>query len=350
MILMKKTLFLALFFLIAGLFYFNYSDNLSKNQQRNTKQTKQPLGLEAKLKKSVFVPDWSLKVARYPTSEVATLAGEFDRWIYFGPPSSQLSSGLRKGKEWWFTLKITELEDEKKWSSIVDGALDIAKDYSFDGIVLDLEINGLPTDKLVTQINNFVKYFYTEVKKDYIKLAVAVYGDVFYRKRPYDVKSLAENSDEIMVMAYDFHKSRGEPGPNFPYEKGNKYNYDFKTMIDDFLRFIPPEKLTVIFGMYGYDWMVDEGKKPIKPAKALTLNEIRQKFQTKCQWKDCVVARDDLSQETEVNYVIPSIKDNFAYLEYHIVWFEDEQSVKIKTQYLRKKGIGSIAYWAWGYF
>ena len=34
----------------------------------------------------------------------------------------------------------------------------------------------------------------------------------------------------------------------------------------------------------------------------------------------------------------------------HVIFFEDEESAQVKTDYLKEKGIGSISYWAWGYF
>lgn len=296
-------------------------------------------------KKSLFVPDWSLGGSdRIPAG--------YDRLIYFS--NTYPSQPLPKNEsEWWFTDKINELPEQSTWPTMVEKDLNIAKNYNFSGIVLDLEITGLPTTDTMTQINRFVEYFYTQFHQHYIKMAVAVYGDTFYRHRPYDLQFINNHSDEIMVMAYDFHKSRGEPGPNFPLSKGDIYDYDFRMMVNDFLQFVPPGKLTVIFGMFGYEWNVDEKKRPIAPAKALTLNEIRKEFLGQCQWQNCIVKRDNISGETEVDYTDSLNKpdDQGVYrIDYHIVWFEDEQSVKVKFQYLKEKGIGSVAYWANGYF
>ncbi|MBI4226036.1 hypothetical protein HY612_02885, partial [Candidatus Roizmanbacteria bacterium] len=102
-----------------------------------------------------------------------------------------------------------------------------------------------------------------------------------------------------------------------------------------------------------YDWLVDEKKRPFSQAKALTLNQIREKFLQKCEFKNCVIKRDKYSHETEINYIIssPTPDEQLIYrIDYHIVWFEDEESVKSKTEYLTEKGISSISYWAHGYF
>ncbi len=336
---MKKILVISAFILAAVIMFFSSkgkNDSPPKKILLSPAPT-QKLKIAAREKRSIFIPDWSL-----PKETV--LGGNYERYIYFG------NENRIPGFTTWFTVKVNEIPTQSLWESEVKKEIDIAKSYNMEGIVLDLEINGLPTEETVTQINKSVEYFYSQTKQYYIKLAVAVYGDVFYRRRPYDLRFINQNSDEVMVMAYDFHKSRGEPGPNFPFQKDDKYDYDFQMMIDDFTQFVPPEKLTIIFGLFGYDWSVDEKKRPLSPAKALTLNEIKKKFLKKCEWKDCIIKKDDVSRETEIDYINSTIVNDFANMEYHIVWFEDEESVKVKVQYLKEKGIGSVAYWAYGYF
>jgi len=83
------------------------------------------------------------------------------------------------------------------------------------------------------------------------------------------------------------------------------------------------------------------------------INEIKKKFIEKCGFKNCVIKRDAISKETEINYIISSPtpdEQNIFRIDYHIVWFEDEESVKVKTEYLKEQGIGSVSYWASGYF
>lgn len=165
---------------------------------------------------------------------------------------------------------------------------------------------------------------------------MTIYGDTFYRKRPYDIKSIGSSLDELMIMAYDFSKSYGEPGPNFPHEGQEQYGYDLKTMIEDFANLVPREKLTVIFGMYGYDWTVDDKERPLKQAQALSFNEIKKKYPENCS--NCTTSRDELAQETKI------VAGD------HVIWFEDSTSAQKKQEYLKSQGIGNFAYWAYGYF
>lgn len=370
---MKKIILIVAFGLLLLFIYQNRKNLVVKKDKTTSPKTLQlPIQINKKentqsllKKESIFVPYWS------QGTDSANLAN-YKRFIYFGvtpnnfginkeePGYKNLEKFIQATsarREKFLTLRMIDqetnlnvLENTKLQIKIIQETQDIVKKYKFDGIVLNLELNSLFSDKIKAQTNDFVQQFYTSSKNENLQFAITLFGDTLYRRRPYDLYYLSRHTDEVLIMAYDFHKSKGEPGPNFPLSGRDKYGYDFKSMIDEFIEYVQREKITVVFGLYGYDWSVDEKRRPIKPSGALTLNEIRKKFLTKCEWKDCIVKRDDKSKETEVNYVIPRIVDNYAYLEYHIVWFEDEESATIKKDYLRHMGIGSVAYWAYGYF
>lgn len=364
---MKKTFILLLLVTGGLLFYrFEYLNNRNKESKNivptSIKKVEEKIKAEI-TNRSIFVPYWNV--------DDQLQESNYDEYIYFGITAG--SDGVNRseagytnlekfvksstGKKTYLTLRLLDndfnqelLKDEELQQKIIDQTLDVLNENNFEGVVLDLELFSLFNEQLSGQINDFVQKFYTSLKSDYKTFGVTVYGDVFFRKRPYDIGFIAKNCDEILVMAYDFSKARGEPGPNFPYETGPDNNYSFKRMISDFKTLVPPDKLTIIFGMYGYDWQVDEKKRPITSAKALTLLEIKKEFLENCQWEDCVVKQDAKSYETEVNYVYSTVKDDTGYMDYHIVWFEDEKSTEIKTKYIQEQGIGSVGYWAWGYF
>jgi len=386
---MKKFFFIFIFILILGVYFFI---RLSKDRSFDKKKLiKTPiptkfipsptLKSEKKINKtirSIFVPYWSY-------FDPGTYSNQrFDRYLYFGITANH--SGVDKNdtgylkideivnqesnqKNWWLVLRLLNdglnqkiLQDEELQEKIIQETLIILKEKGFDGLVLDLEIFTLFNSDIKDKINNFVEKFYTQIKNNYKLFSLCLYGDLFYRKRPYDLEFLAKNTDEIFIMAYDFSKTIGEPGPNFPFDLGHKYNYSFKKMIDDYLNFVSSERLTVIFGMYGYQWNVDENKRPISQAKALNLKEIKKTFYKNtletnglfdCQLKNCLIKRDRFSKEIEIDYFFTSSTpdENGIYrLDYYVVWHEDEESVRIKTEYLKEKSINSISYWVYGYF
>jgi len=343
----------------------NSQELVNKQSKISPKQDKlRTTSYELREKRSLFIPYWNVNI------DASSSAG-YDRFFYFGVTPGH--SGLNRNDVGYINLELFNKNSAKKserylvlrmlddeinqivldnlslQNKICDDLIILLKQYGLQGVAIDLEIGGIATEKSVAQVNKLVATLSSRLRPAY-QMSLIVYGDAIYRRRPFDLRNLTPLVDEVLVMAYDFHKSRGEPGPNFPYGGRDKYGYDFQTMVGDYLKFVLEEKLTVIFGMFGYDWTVDEKKRPIAPATALTLNRIRSEFLGRCQWQDCIVKRDELSGETEVNYVYSTVKDNYGSMDLHIVWFEDETSTQLKAKWLKGKGIASVAFWAWGYF
>jgi spore germination protein YaaH len=367
---MKKiTLLLVITILLMGMIVINKNKTINKQRgsisQTPTKTQSQTSKktLVTKRQKSIFVPSWQVGEDKELQLE------DYSRLLYFGltPSSAGISKDDAYNKlKYLDTIQIDKilvikmindninelvLNNVDIQKKVIDETINIAKEYKFTEIALDIELFSLFQDEKKTQINSFVNKFYTSVKDDNLRLSIILYGDVVYRKKAFDLQFIANNTDEIFIMAYDFHKSKGgEPGPNFPFLGKEKYGYDFQQMITDYLQISAPEKITVIFGMYGYEWTVDEKKRPIRQAEALTYNQIKKQFLNKCEWQDCIVKRDDLAKETEINYITSEIVDNIGRINYHVIWFEDQESVSIKTKYLEEQGIGSVAFWAYGYY
>lgn len=307
---------------------------------------------------SLFVPYWTL-------SDNAIETNGFDRIIYFGiKPNKEGINNTQKeedqlekfkellppDKPKLLALRMTDssenvrlLDDLPAQRKIVDQTVEKALKNNISGIVLDLEIVAIPFDSLIKQINEFTSMFYSASKKNNLTFTIVVYGDSLYRARPFDIKTLGKNSDTIMIMAYDLHKSKGNPGPNFPLFGRKKFGYDLTQMTNDFLRTINPQKITVIFGLFGYDWLVDENGNATQQAHALTLTQIKQKFLDKCEFESCSIIRDKEAAEIQIRYTDYENKK-------HIIWFEDMESVKNKQNYLLQKGITSFSYWAYSYF
>lgn len=362
---MKRTMLLLLIFSAISLFGFKTVRQSVKNDLSApvTLPSSTPIPTlavkatrESDVSRSLFVPYWGLDDKK--------IQG-YDSYLYFG--ISPAGSGINK-KETGYTnmdnflesvpansekklvLRMLDsdvtfpiLKDTAKQKILMRDTIALAKDEGFSGVVLDLEVTAVPFDSLIKQINEFTKLFYAEAKNNDLSFTIMFYGDTFYRLRPFDVKALAGNADEFMIMSYDFSKSRGNPGPNFPLRGKEVYGYDMTRMSEDFLRFLPPEKTTIVFGLFGYDWEVDDKGKAIGQGEPLTYEEIKEKFLDDCKFEGCTVRRKNDSTETEIRYIDAENKK-------HIVWFEDMESVKIKEEYLKERGIGNFSFWAHSYF
>ncbi len=304
---------------------------------------------------SVFVPYWAIGDETF---------NGYDQYLYFGitPNAKGISEeegyaridafreNVPQGKKTLLVLRMVDsevnaniLKDKNAQARIIDQSVSYAKQNGFSGIVLDLEMSAIPFDSLVDQISTFSNNFATKTKEAKLEFTMALYGDTFYRLRPFDVKSLSEANNTFMLMAYDFHKSRSNPGPNFPMQGKETYGYDMTELADDILQYTSPKNVTIIFGMFGYDWEVDNNGKAISQGSPLTYKEIEQKFLDDCDYTSCAIKRDALSAETRVTYT-----DSEG--QKHVVWFEDMTSVRQKQQYLRTRGITSFSFWAYSYF
>lgn len=345
---MKKWIGVFVCVVLIGIILFNRM-SLQKKQQTINK-TISPTSIVSTLSRGIFVPYWS--------SIEDTPEGKYDTYYYFGvQPTTQGTleneSGLQNirlvknipEKRRKLVLRmldstITEvlLDEKQAQKELVSQLVTTLNTHSFSGIVLDIEVPFTLNPEKKDKITKFVQVMCTAINSDYKTCSLLIYGDSFYRNRPYDIKKLASIVDTVLVMAYDFHKAGGEPGPNFPFSEKQKYGYDFKQMISDFSADVPKEKIEVVFGMYGYDWTLNEQGAPLKTATAILVNSIQSKIESS---KFKVVSNE--VKEKKIEYVDENGKK-------HIIWYEDEESAAIKTKYLQQQGIGQISFWAQSYF
>ena len=260
--------------------------------------------------KAIFVPYWGVS---------KTLnTSEYTSAIYFGITPD--STGINKNEDGYKTLaafvanqtskrklltirmitpEINDkaLHDSTFQKNIIIQSIQIAKENGFDGIVLDFEYSGIPFDPLVQSITTLSKNFALKTHKNNLLFYQMLYGDSFYRVRPFDIGVIADSSDGVFVMAYDLHKARGNAGPNFPLKDND---YSFSEMITAFLEKVPAQKITVIFGMFGYDWKENDKGQSVGTASSVSLLVAQQKFLASCHFNQCRVIRDPMSTEQQV--------------------------------------------------
>lgn len=367
---MKKLWFISILILVVGVVGYlgvqkakGKIDALLSEQEQLPHTPDTPLKLTGKGNLSgtetLFVPYWSL-------GSSSEIPDHYNRLIYFGvTPGSRgidtneagytdlalfhkATADLAAKK--YLALRMTDsdqnftiLENKDRQQMIIADTLEAAKSNGFSGVVVDLELRALPFDSLIGQINTFISTFSREAKAKHLVFAETFYGDTFYRLRPFDIKTLTGTGDEVMIMAYDFHKANGAAGPNFPLQGHETYGYDMDEMIQDFLKIVPSNRITVVFGMFGYDWQVGPSGVPVSGAVAVTDEEIDQKFLSGCEFTSCEVKPDGVSRETKITYKDEDGKN-------HIIWFEDDASVNKKKEALKSYHIDSFGYWAYSYF
>ena len=335
----------------------------------NTQSIKAPSPMHYELhttnSRSLFIPYWS--------TNLRETDADYDSYYYFGiAPNAKgeiendaglsnlpmvvekLKSKAKSRKKLVLRMldaSVTDvlLVDANAQKRLLANIDTILEQYNFSGIILDLEVSFSFQSKKKGQISQFVQQICTGIKSNYKTCDVLVYGDFSYRGRPYDLGALGQVADKIILMAYDFHKAAGEPGPNYSFNEREKYGYDFKQMIADAIAYVPKEKIEVVFGMFGYDWTMNEQGKPLKSAQALSLNEIN------LVTRNLKLITQEKLQVSSYKLQINSAKEK--YIEYvdiegrsHIIWYEDEESAAVKTEYLQQHGVSQVSFWAHSYF
>lgn len=305
---------------------------------------------------TLFVPYWTL-------STKSSVTG-YDTVAYFGITAN--TNGINTSEDGYLalpkfvrsvkanqkTLLVVRLIDNDVngkilassalQTKIISDSVAIAEKNHFDGIILDFEYNALAFDSVVHNISKLSQNFATTVHKDHLTYYQTIYGDTFYRLRPFDVGEISKNADGIFVMAYDFHKVNGNSGPNFPLHALSDENYSFTQMIQDFTKKVSYKKLIVIFGMFGYDWTLNNKNQSLTTATSITTAEAEDKF-TNCLLKACRIIRDSQAGEEHAKYTDTNGR-------IHDVWFEDATSVGEKQNYLKTQGISATGFWAYSYF
>jgi spore germination protein YaaH len=356
-----KLVIIGLVVLLSLVFFFRSPVRQPASSSPNPSVTKVPRQIQAneepakETSTSVFVPYWA---------DLSEEISGFDRLYYFGIvptvdgidrteagyatiPSFVVAAG---NTEKWLTLRMVERETNAEilstaasWQKIVDDTLSIRNANGFTGVVLNLEVGLLALDLTEDDITEFTRFFSEQMAAADVPFASTAYGDSFFRKRPYNFKQLAPLVDHVIVMTYDFHKSFGLPGPNFPLNGKEEYRYDLTLMIDDYLTYLPPEKITIVLGRYGYEWIVDDQNRPLKAATPVTENQVESRYLPECPEPECVIERDDVSQELKITFMGDSGRT-------HVIWVDDETSTREKIEYLNSRGIGSTGFWAYGFF
>lgn len=359
---MKKGILVLLFAIFGfGIFFFwthkNQKSVPISVQPSKTTPSPTPTPHLAYPTTTLFVPYWAVTTKSLPTT--------YNTLAYFGITAN--TSGINTKEDGYLALPKFErvvndtqktllvvrlidtdvdakvLVDKNLQQKVIASSIATAQQYKFDGIILDFEYNALAFDSVVNNITQFSQSFAVSSHNAKLTYGQLVYGDTFYLLRPFDAQKISQKADNIFIMAYDFHKANGNPGPNFPLHMLPDADYSFTQMIVDFTKKVPYQKITVVFGMFGYDWTLNNKKDSISPGVSVTTSEAEQMFAAPCKLKNCSITRDNKAEEEHGIYT--DSKD-----QEHAVWFEDETSVQKKQAYLKTQGISSTGFWAYSYF
>lgn len=242
---------------------------------------------------------------------------------------------------------IQSLLDDPKGSSLnlINDIKPLMQKYHFSDLNLDIESfrEASSSDRL--KFSSFLD----EVKKSLTQenlgtLTLEISPSTFVRNFIINPEDIGKIADYIVIMAYDYHYAGSYlAGPIAPLIGATKVReYDVETGLKETLKVIPNNKIILGIPLYGYEWETLENKlgaATIPGSGSTASNKRATKLLTECN--DCKKVKD---METNSTFIIFPEENYF-----HIISYEDEESLSNKLKLAEKYKIAGVALWALGY-
>lgn len=221
----------------------------------------------------------------------------------------------------------------------VSNLVDLVVAGGGDGVNIDFE--GLPVAvkaEFVTFISDLKAAMDAALGDSSVTLATPAVD----WKGSYDYDRLAQESDGLIIMGYDYYYSGGDPGPVSPLYSSAMWGQKSITWtLDDYDKYggtANRDKFVLALPLYGYDWPADSDALPsVATASADAVSY------SVCRTKGDAVGRnwDDDSAMPWYDYNISGA--------YHQVWCDTDESLGMKYRAAADRGIAGIGFWALGY-
>lgn len=227
----------------------------------------------------------------------------------------------------------------------IKNVLNILKKYDLDGINLDFEYftdSNFPTVRFMT---NFLQHLSTALKNEnpnYL-LTIDVNAIVMLSDKAYDMVKIGELADQIIVMAYDYRTpSSLTSGPVSPLDADSTVEHSIRQSIDSLKGRVPMEKVILAVPFYGYEWetTTKQHKSSVVPNSGALATYKRV--------KELLGSREDIVKHWDETAMSPWLvyEQSGAIKQ---IYYEDEQSIKAKMEFIKEQSLGGVAVWAIGY-
>ncbi|MDQ5824135.1 MAG: glycosyl hydrolase family 18 protein [Chloroflexota bacterium] len=222
------------------------------------------------------------------------------------------------------------LSDTLKRDFLVEQIDTIVTANNYDGITIDFE--GLnPTDKqhLTAFMGKLYERLHAKGKLVAIAVAPKTRDVATGWAAVYDYSALAEYTDYILVMAYDFHYRGGNPGPIAPM-------YRLHETAAYALARIPANKIIWGVGVYGYDWPTSAEGKSTGSAEYLT----HEQAQAITRLPGATSGYDEEAQSPFIRYTRAD--------QTREAWYENRRSFEAKLDLIARFNMAGFGIWRLG--
>jgi len=231
------------------------------------------------------------------------------------------------------------LDSEKSRKRLISEIKKVVRKNDFDGVNIDFEYQSNP--RLILD-NKFIVFLEELNEVEVGEVSVDVFVNTINKGSKEELERLLKNIDQLIVMAYDFHR----PGSDFggsvaPIRAslGERSIWEVvKRMVDLEL---DKNKIILAYPLYGYEWK--------------TINEdygsrVEEDYCQMVSWRRSKELIKEKNLEEKWNEL--TMSPWLIYKEgddIYQVYYENKRSLDIKVQLARDNQFGGVAWWSLGY-
>jgi MYXO-CTERM domain-containing protein len=225
-------------------------------------------------------------------------------------------------------------------TAAIANLVDLVDDGDGDGVNLDFEgMRGADRAAMVTFTTELGIALRARIPGAHVSLALPSvdWSDAW------DVPALADTADALLIMAYDYHwRGSGQAGPVSPLTSGSLWsNYDVTQSVNYYLGELGEERrgqLVTALPLYGYDWPTVDGAVPSSARGSATARLYSGALEL------AALHGRGWDPDSQTPYVVYEADDGW-----HQLWYDDADSLALKMDLVRERGLGGIGFWALSY-
>ena len=236
----------------------------------------------------------------------------------------------------------------------IHNILEVYKSKQFDGLNIDFEPTGFLDKSTQNNFTLFIKEITSQCKNiNTCEMSLDIYAKSAVERRLYNLIELEPYIDYFIIMAYDFYvRSSAAAGPIAPLAgtckandpKSNCLEYDIQTSIADIGKLVQEDKLILGVPFYGYQWQTVNDKFLSNTYKGTGAIATYRRIQDLLANPEEASITPSWSTTSLSPYLIVEEDDEISQIHY-----EDENSLKLKLEFIENTGLSGLAIWALGY-
>jgi len=223
---------------------------------------------------------------------------------------------------------------------LANNILQKLQDYGADGVSIDFEdvssTNSYTGESNIDLMEQFMQVLHDTLKNanPNYHISFCVMGSV---ETVYRNAALSQYTDAVFLMGYDYHwQSAPTTGAISPYNDPTQL--DVVDSVNILENYYPSNKIILGLPFYGYDWPCESDS----PGS----NTIG---------RGTAVHMENAIADTQIHGRMWDSNSNMPWYRYqsdgtwHQCWYDDEESLGLKFDYVNAANLGGVGFWALGY-